>query len=1216
MEVWILLAAAGSGYLARCWQNAQKTKGTSADEADSQDSTAGSSNQLPSARGRYRHFSPSGRWQVGKSLGGKGSHQWGRVSLKDVRVSENAAVGHPSDPKAGERVDSDEGRRESTSEVRVVIIDGKTSDESSTAFHNAVDGGTLGNVAVLPKESSDFNVEHSSSQEDPTTGYEVVARTSSQENKARKVSRRSQASEGKGSGDDCGSLLSRSYSGKRMNDSRNEKGHKGGYLPQDGCSGKRMKDALETKPSQEEITFGGTWMPGFWDVSQGVFVLDPDSFLVQQEGDGRSKGSSTRKIKTPNNRSGRSRGSMCRRKRLTTQKPMSSLESCLSAQLDVNFNQRAGGFLPLFCSPAGDAVEGHVTGVRRNLGDHILGPVASEKVSTEGSLSTLSSAIGLPSLSRQQNRRSSLNIIKKIKSRAARASKGETTGIPFKGLEGTSQDAMLFNFGVGVGIMFTIMSNKHEVKMLNELLREAECLIKDLECELEGRYTSRPECDPTKKSMEDSVEQRQLVLSSTIKKVRSAARSLNSMRLSLTEELEPALGMEHMQPDDMAKLEAELEAELERMELNLDDGRISKHHRQYSGASEFDADIVGNVVQGELTVKGLPCEIEVESEEEDNSDSSHEDLHVSSYAVSPRQLAERLHEVLEARQYERIAELEAELKAVGSRLHAQEEQLQRWKDQSSGLIQGDVGVSNFHQGAHLKNSNEAKESDEASVSLSTEVEKKQCLSSGNLNSPTVSPRVTGDVSSYDMKNAVLKSSSRFQKVSKSRNNPVFITLGGDALAAYNEAYDEFSKALSDSDMGSHAVNNSSLDKHDFSENELQEADLSTAEVCGLELFNSGVSEHWEQVDLLSLAENFYTDAESEFMLNMPSLSKTPSRGRAFPKKSSRKKGTISSHPEPEQSFTGSKAADSSDDTTNDTSGSTPCSVKFMDITVGPCHIDDQMKTEGKIGAESYMSPYFDWSEDILIPAGANTPVVNSQEGKHSLYYGQKSLGIKSLQSPGCLTLEEGDRSMPEDCDYTSDLDEQLGQLLIKRIVEKSRRGSPIIQDAHTVLASFERNETTLDTDCSDSREITAVESVPRENLNVVCAEILSPAAVKKGYLSTNDGVSCQDNSLLCTAESGFLNSISEWDVISTTRDGSESRATSRSIAESSGGSRQDFTCLSAQAVNSFNSIDEGREVGSKTCHKNVYDNDRQRESQSEIESVRGSGRTGRMHCVL
>lgn len=97
---------------------------------------------------------------------------------------------------------------------------------------------------------------------------------------------------------------------------------------------------------------------------------------------------------------------------------------------------------------------------------------------------------------------------------------------------------------------------------------------------------------------------------------------------------------------------------------------------------------VGDLVRGELTILGLPHEVEKDSEDEDGSSSSHEDLHVRNYAVSPRALAKRLHEVLEARQEQRISELEAELKLLSSKLQAREEEVRWLEDNARDLCPG------------------------------------------------------------------------------------------------------------------------------------------------------------------------------------------------------------------------------------------------------------------------------------------------------------------------------------------------------------------------------------------------------------------------------------------------------------------------------------------------------------------------------------------------
>ena len=127
-----------------------------------------------------------------------------------------------------------------------------------------------------------------------------------------------------------------------------------------------------------------------------------------------------------------------------------------------------------------------------------------------------------------------------------------------------SVEGLLYNFGVGVGMMFTIMSNKNDVRKLTSLLEEAETIIKGLEGELEGRCGSRSNST----SNEGDHEQRQSSISCTLKKVRSATSSLHDVGKALNEfDRVPDIG--YLQLDDITALEAELEAELERMDMSL-----------------------------------------------------------------------------------------------------------------------------------------------------------------------------------------------------------------------------------------------------------------------------------------------------------------------------------------------------------------------------------------------------------------------------------------------------------------------------------------------------------------------------------------------------------------------------------------------------------------------------------------------------------------------
>ena len=122
-----------------------------------------------------------------------------------------------------------------------------------------------------------------------------------------------------------------------------------------------------------------------------------------------------------------------------------------------------------------------------------------------------------------------------------------------------SAEGIVYNFGVGVGMMFTFLSNKREVRRLTSLLEEAELIIKGLENELERRCGLGNELI----SYERNYEQ---IQSAT---VRCTAESLNDMGNILNE-------FDHSESNDITALEAELEAELERMDMSLGNGEKYK----------------------------------------------------------------------------------------------------------------------------------------------------------------------------------------------------------------------------------------------------------------------------------------------------------------------------------------------------------------------------------------------------------------------------------------------------------------------------------------------------------------------------------------------------------------------------------------------------------------------------------------------------------------
>ncbi|XP_058067647.1 uncharacterized protein LOC131216995 isoform X3 [Magnolia sinica] len=150
----------------------------------------------------------------------------------------------------------------------------------------------------------------------------------------------------------------------------------------------------------------------------------------------------------------------------------------------------------------------------------------------------------------------------------------------------------------------------------------------------------------------------------------SAVECVQSPNFSSTTESEKYVGMD--------QLEAELEAELERLQLNLDGEDLSG-----LGQHQYIEMIVENAA---------PARIFTQRFEEDDEPQEFHGNNVC-YGVSPNELEKRLHEVLETRQQERIEELESALEYAERKLREKEMEIRWWKDNVHFLLQEKTGSS-------------------------------------------------------------------------------------------------------------------------------------------------------------------------------------------------------------------------------------------------------------------------------------------------------------------------------------------------------------------------------------------------------------------------------------------------------------------------------------------------------------------------------------------
>lgn len=114
---------------------------------------------------------------------------------------------------------------------------------------------------------------------------------------------------------------------------------------------------------------------------------------------------------------------------------------------------------------------------------------------------------------------------------------------------------------------------------------------------------------------------------------------------------------ERAQEESMRKIEAELEAELATLELNMTSSTLDA---QFSDLLELDEESVPDIAQGEFEANMFGRQAAEESYA-DRDGTGNSTPHMINYAVSPRELSLRLHEVLESRLEERVKELETAL---------------------------------------------------------------------------------------------------------------------------------------------------------------------------------------------------------------------------------------------------------------------------------------------------------------------------------------------------------------------------------------------------------------------------------------------------------------------------------------------------------------------------------------------------------------------------
>ncbi|KAL6177999.1 hypothetical protein ACLB2K_049519 [Fragaria x ananassa] len=434
-------------------------------------------------------------------------------------------------------------------------------------------------------------------------------------------------------------------------------------------------------------------------------------------------------------------------------KPLNSLESCLMAQL---YKEHAESSVLTLPSPSAPSMRPLIVSdgsriISRANGDHFSAEIGIEenKLLMEDRLKANENASGIPPLPKL----GSLDLPKKMKIETAKGQTERSSSSSHMAsgkhlhIQGSPDGAVLLCLGVSIGVISSFIANRKEVDKLKNVLKQTESLVEDLQEELE---------------MKDSV--------MSIDKY--DGRGLYEQKAEESSE-------------SMSKIEAELEAELERLGLNMNTSTLE---RRLTDLDELDPDLMADFAEGELRAEMVGGHTVAQTKSEENASSTSTAHHYGNYAVSPRELSLRLHEVIQSRLEEQIQELEVALQSSQKEDHiAKSEHKDCSRDLTKNCVQSTV-----------QESTNSKEQSQTII-------EPLVMMSALWNQSSQEVRVvesdhkdcSGDFS-YSCVQSTVQESSNSKDQSQTIIEPLVMNLAGEALDAYNEAYEELMK-LSESE---------------------------------------------------------------------------------------------------------------------------------------------------------------------------------------------------------------------------------------------------------------------------------------------------------------------------------------------------------------------------------------------------------------------------------
>ncbi|KAJ7966266.1 protein POLAR LOCALIZATION DURING ASYMMETRIC DIVISION AND REDISTRIBUTION [Quillaja saponaria] len=226
-----------------------------------------------------------------------------------------------------------------------------------------------------------------------------------------------------------------------------------------------------------------------------------------------------------------------------------------------------------------------------------------------------------------------------------------------------------FKLGVGCGLLYLIAASKNELTKMVELWTEMEMLLKNVKKEQEKK-DALPMPSGVDDAIACSISVVQVGLDSTSQ---ATVQSHTPRALPEWENMVHDQSIECYTTDQdecMNELEAELKAELEYLQLHLDKESTCKHLQQQGTKVEVRDSNASSYIVGFGEV--------IDPKEAGNE---------MCCGVPPMELERTLHELLEARQQERIEELESALESAKQKLLKKEIEASWWRDTARLVFQ-------------------------------------------------------------------------------------------------------------------------------------------------------------------------------------------------------------------------------------------------------------------------------------------------------------------------------------------------------------------------------------------------------------------------------------------------------------------------------------------------------------------------------------------------